>query len=536
MNRLPFALAALSIAACSSASEPGEAIGESSSALSYEQTQDLVAGDATASVLWGSTVVAHDGVLAVPDTIEKAIYVYERQGAQWTRAAKLVPPADDTTTTLELGNAVAVTGTNVFAKHCTTGDFALGRRCHVDVFAKSGGTWPYVERVIGDPSAYEKFAMALAADGDLLVAGASLDMAGGIGSAYVFAKSGGSYGRVQKLVPASAGRSLDAYGQTLALSGKTLLVGSLAESSAAGSEGAIYHYSNVGTEWRLDARLVVPAGDGLTLCLAGDVIAASSGFNANIDILRNGVAEAPLAAGAAHNSVACDGARVGVGSSGDTNLRIYSPSGTTWSENDLPLGGTPRGIAMSDGAIFVGISDSPPKVRVLTYGTLNGEACADATACAGGFCVDGVCCESACGGGSTNDCQACSRAAGSRADGTCSPVDPTHVCRAAAGVCDVADHCDGTGTMCPADLVAANGSSCSGTGTCNAGACSVNEDGTPAPSADPAAPAATEEGSGGCASGGRAMGGNALPAALAVLVVAARRRKRRREESGTLGG
>ena len=78
------------------------------------------------------------------------------------------------------------------------------------------------------------------------------------------------------------------------------------------------------------------------------------------------------------------------------------------------------------------------------------QACTDAVECASGFCVDGVCCDSACGSGA-DDCQACSIAKGAPADGVCSYLPGSVVCRPAAGACDVAETCTGVSALCPSD-------------------------------------------------------------------------------------
>ncbi len=98
-----------------------------------------------------------------------------------------------------------------------------------------------------------------------------------------------------------------------------------------------------------------------------------------------------------------------------------------------------------------------------------GTACAANSQCATGYCVDGVCCTSACGGGLAGDCMACSVAAGAAADGTCGPVAKGTTCRAAAGVCDTGEACDGASTACPADLFKPSSTICrASTGACDA--------------------------------------------------------------------
>ena len=113
------------------------------------------------------------------------------------------------------------------------------------------------------------------------------------------------------------------------------------------------------------------------------------------------------------------------------------------------------------------------KARTITWDP-QGDACTQNTDCLSGFCVDGFCCDAACGGGDPTDCQACNVPGH---EGTCSPVAAgTVVCRAATGLCDAPEACDGSSTICPADQRAPAGTVC----RASAGACDVAEtcDGT----------------------------------------------------------
>jgi hypothetical protein len=115
-------------------------------------------------------------------------------------------------------------------------------------------------------------------------------------------------------------------------------------------------------------------------------------------------------------------------------------------------------------------------------GAPSGEACSTDGDCAGGRCVDGVCCNLPCGGGAADDCIACSAAAGAATDGACGALSaataPTVTCRGAAGGCDVAEACTAGSPVCPGDTVVTAGTECRGV----AGACDVAEacDGTSA--------------------------------------------------------
>ena len=105
---------------------------------------------------------------------------------------------------------------------------------------------------------------------------------------------------------------------------------------------------------------------------------------------------------------------------------------------------------------------------VLVRDGSRGRPCTSGTQCGNGMCVDGVCCDSACGGGDPNDCQACSVAAGGAADGACTPLAASHVCRPSADICDVAESCDGQHVACPVDGFVAEGTRCrESTGICD---------------------------------------------------------------------
>ncbi|HEY6475136.1 MAG TPA: hypothetical protein VI456_01060, partial [Polyangia bacterium] len=94
-----------------------------------------------------------------------------------------------------------------------------------------------------------------------------------------------------------------------------------------------------------------------------------------------------------------------------------------------------------------------------------GGVCASTSQCAIGLtCVAGICCNTAC----TGACASCNLPG---KVGTCSPVGAGPICRAANGVCDVAETCNGTSLDCPADGFAAKTVVC----RASAGTCDVAE-------------------------------------------------------------
>jgi len=135
----------------------------------------------------------------------------------------------------------------------------------------------------------------------------------------------------------------------------------------------------------------------------------------------------------------------------------------------------------------------------------NGNACSNGFACVSGNCVDGICCGSAscddglacttdtCTGngvcthaiaaancaingvcyptGAINPANACQQCTPTTSQTGWSPVAAGATCRAAAGPCDTAEVCDGTGATCPVDHLAPTTTVC----RASAGACDVAE-------------------------------------------------------------
>jgi MYXO-CTERM domain-containing protein len=82
-----------------------------------------------------------------------------------------------------------------------------------------------------------------------------------------------------------------------------------------------------------------------------------------------------------------------------------------------------------------------------------------------------VCCSTACGG--AGDRQACNL---SGSAGSCAPLPVNTACRAANGVCDVAESCDGAAKACPADGFVAAPTSCWAASYAGAGQCQLDGD------------------------------------------------------------
>src|SRR5262249_29754061 len=106
---------------------------------------------------------------------------------------------------------------------------------------------------------------------------------------------------------------------------------------------------------------------------------------------------------------------------------------------------------LGNGMVLIagGISGATVQTAARLYDPSFALACTTAAQCATGFCANGVCCDTAC----TTNCGACNLTG---KVGTCSPLPTTTTCRPSAGVCDVAENCNGTSLTCPTDTFVAS--------------------------------------------------------------------------------
>ena len=196
-------------------------------------------------------------------------YVYERDSSgSWSRTGVLAP--SDGGDRDFFGGSVAVSGSTVVVGAQNEGETYFGA---VYVYGKnSSGVWSQDQKLVaGDRDRYDNFGRSVAISGDTLVVGAN-EIVYGAGSAYVFRKSASSWTQAAKLT-ASDGAHRDYFGQSVAISGDTLLVGASRNSDGV---GAVYVYGkNSSGVWSQDQKLVAsdrPPGNrfGYSVAISGD--------------------------------------------------------------------------------------------------------------------------------------------------------------------------------------------------------------------------------------------------------------------------
>jgi hypothetical protein len=198
-----------------------------------------------------------------------------------------------------------------------------------------------------DHLASDYFSQSVSISGDTLVVGAyyqDYDDVGGssmtqAGAAYVFTRSGTAWSPQQKLVASGTnGRvSSDHFGQSVSISGDTLVVGAYYQSyddvgaNSLAQAGAAYVFTRTGTAWSQQQKLV---GTGTNGRVANDYFGVSLAISADT-VVVGAFTQSYDAAGA--NSLTNAGAAY-----------VFTRTGTAWSLQQKLVGTGTNGRVASD--------------------------------------------------------------------------------------------------------------------------------------------------------------------------------------------
>lgn len=233
-----------------------------SGSLAPEETQKLIAGDGGFFHLFGSSVAVDGQTAAVGALLDDdnglasgSVYVYVRSGGVWTRQTKL--RADDGAAGDLFGISVSIWGDTVAvgAAHVAGTDGPMGA---VYIFVRDGGEWTQEARLVAaDGAVNDLFGTGVAVHGDTVIVGAESDEDNGpaSGSAYVFIRAEGVWTQQEKLLP-DVGAANDRFGHVVSFDGETVVIGTLRFADGRSGSGSAYIFSRPGGVWIQQARLV----------------------------------------------------------------------------------------------------------------------------------------------------------------------------------------------------------------------------------------------------------------------------------------
>ena len=319
-----------------------------------------------------------------------AAWVFTRSGSTWTQQQKLTAASGTETGSADFGRSVALS---------TDGNTALIGGINDNssagaawVFTRSGSTWTQKQKLTApDEVGSGRFgiSVALSADGSTALIGGYLDNANH-GAAWIFTRSGSSYGEQQKLIPTSGtetGPGGVGTGVSLSADGNTALVGGYNDN---GGVGAAWAFTRSGSTWNQQQKLTAATGtetgagafgvstalsaDGNTALIGGD--GDNSFIGAAWAFTRSGstwTQQQKLTAATGTETGAADfGRKVALSADGNTALVgghqdnsgigaawLFTRSGSAWTQHqkltaasgtETGAGAFGRGVALSSDA------------------------------------------------------------------------------------------------------------------------------------------------------------------------------------------
>jgi drug/metabolite transporter superfamily protein YnfA len=217
---------------------------------------------------FGSSVALSGNMLAVSavNLDDIGTYVYTQSAGVWAPWAELFPGDLIPQTDTQFGVSVAIVGNLIAVARPTawavavSPDAPLGEVC---CFAVGG-----VEGTASDGQYDDAFGYSTALAGTTVLAGAPGRVAG-TGAVYAYTRNSGGL-TAQTLITAANGQIGDGFGTALAFDGTTLVVGAPYASNGA---GAVYLYTYKSGAWKPQTELT--ASDGQNGDLFGNVVALS---------------------------------------------------------------------------------------------------------------------------------------------------------------------------------------------------------------------------------------------------------------------
>jgi hypothetical protein len=218
-------------------------------------------------------------------------YVYVRTGAGGFSSNQRLAPSDGVSG--DFGHSVALSGDTALIGAPTRDALGTGSGA-VYPFARTGTTWSSAGTLLGDDTAAgDFFGGAVAISGDTAIVGAREDdgRAAQSGSAYVFTLTSAGFTQQQKLVPAD-GAAGDLFGQAVAITGDTALVGASHDDDRGADSGAVYVFVRTGSSWTEQRKLVPSdAADGMELGISTSLSSGGAlvgGRDAAYSFVRSG--------------------------------------------------------------------------------------------------------------------------------------------------------------------------------------------------------------------------------------------------------
>lgn len=198
---------------------------------------------------FGWSVALEGDVLVVGSGNEAWVEVFRRTGGSWVHEQTLDDPDSDYVD--KFGRSVALAGDHLLVGDITSQGAGAGQ---VHAYRWDGLQWAFHETFIGPEGSPDNgsFGTVLSLDGDDLMVGAPLDE--GVGSVWTFSWSGTTWEAGPRLLDAG-GEAGDHFGDALDRDGDLLVVGA---SHANGQRGRVHQFRRIGGAWLQTTSITAP--------------------------------------------------------------------------------------------------------------------------------------------------------------------------------------------------------------------------------------------------------------------------------------
>ena len=248
----------------------------------WTQTQKLLSNDGDEYDSFGLSVALTEDTALVGAPYDEengesagSAYVFSRQNGQWIQTQKLL--ANDGDAGDSFGWSVALTKNTALIG--ADGDEDKGEGAgSAYVFTQQKGRWTQTQKLLaGDGGEFDRFGASVALVEDTALIGApgddevdNLDQ----GSAYIFTRQKGQWIQTQKLL-ANDGDADDFFGDAVALTRDTALIGAVGDEENEDLSGSAYIFTRQKSQWIQTQKLLANDGDffdffGDSVALAGD--------------------------------------------------------------------------------------------------------------------------------------------------------------------------------------------------------------------------------------------------------------------------
>jgi hypothetical protein len=280
----------------------------------------------------GTALVVADGKTVGGHADAGAAYVFVRSGTSWSQQAELT--ASNAAANDYFGSSVALSGDTAVIGVAAKTVGGQGQAGAAYVFTRSGVTWSQqAELTASDAAASDYFGYSVALSGDTALVGAPFRTVSGqtnAGVVYVFVRSGTTWSRQAELSDPDTATG-DRFGTSVALDGDTALIGAPDKTiSGQADAGEVYVYTRSGTSWSQQAELT--ASSAVAYDYFGDSVALSG------DTALVGDPYRPVG-GVSHAGVAYVFVRSGTSWSQQAELTASDAAVDDWFSSSVALSG-----------------------------------------------------------------------------------------------------------------------------------------------------------------------------------------------------